>query len=48
MPTANPNLRLEPVTLADRAVVADIISRANFDDPYGQWFVLSSFFSHHR
>ena len=29
-------LRLEPVTLADRATIADIISYANSDDPYGQ------------
>ena len=29
-------LHLEPATLADRAVIADIITRANFDDPYGQ------------
>lgn len=39
MPAPNPNLRLEPATLADRAAIADIIARANWDDPYGQWCV---------
>lgn len=28
--------RLEAVTLADRATIANIIARANFEDPYGQ------------
>lgn len=28
--------KLESVTLADRATIANIITRANFDDPYGQ------------
>lgn len=42
MANFSPNLsthmafKLEPVTLADRATIANIITRANFDDPYGQ------------
>ncbi|KAF2218829.1 hypothetical protein BDZ85DRAFT_64676 [Elsinoe ampelina] len=30
------HLKLEDVTLSDRAAIADIIARANFEDPYGQ------------
>lgn len=33
------SLRLENITLADRAVLSDIIVRANFDDPYGQTYL---------
>jgi hypothetical protein len=29
-------LKLELATLADRAEIADIITEANFDDPYSQ------------
>ncbi|KAF4548975.1 Hypothetical protein D9617_24g016890 [Elsinoe fawcettii] len=29
-------LMLEDVTLSDRAAIAEIIAKANFDDPYGQ------------
>lgn len=30
------DLKLENVSLADRGAIAEIIARANFDDPYGQ------------
>lgn len=30
------SLTLEPVSIADRAAIADVIIRANFDDPYGK------------
>lgn len=34
--SANMAFNLQQVTLGDRATLANIITRANFDDPYGQ------------
>lgn len=35
--------RLENVSIADREVLANIITRANFDDPYGQLYETTAF-----
>lgn len=34
-------LKLEPVSLADRAAIAEIIIKANWDDPYAQALVFT-------